>query len=509
MAAAVTARVDAEAPRVEAEAPRACSLLYITAAAAYVILVTVFMLATLQLLQPRFVSDGPSAVLQPSLRDSALLPSEAESLLPPVTTGGGALTLPRIAFVVNCAARHAAEWTAVLSALPNATLNDVALFFSVYGPLGAGADSAAWAARPARYGALGAPLAPLFGGHEGRLAPQLVHAARDDPANTWTTGRNALFRIVYAAERTRGLQFSYWVAADGDAAHLDCEPCARTRPPDYSGPACCLDMLLRALPRDGFSHVGTTFAKEEIAATAAAGHAVGERTFAVRDCTDAQIEAFHRDAVPLLLPYHEEFENVTWIASQSMLFLYTSTCLRGSGAVGLGAVVWDNEHAQGYARVDHAAQNAVMRAAGGRMWADEAAFASDFARQCDAPPNTPGSVTQAETVMEVEAAADPSRATTATGIAVAPRVRWNETCAFAACSAAFEARFVTRIGGGAPQAPRPPATLVGRVWGWQAVPGARAPWTAEVPLMASDARCDAVTGKELTGGLGASVVMLP
>lgn len=101
----------------------------------------------------------------------------------------------------------------------------------------------------------------------------------------------------------------------------------------------------------------------------------------------------------------------------------------------------------------------------------------DTARNCQNPGWAfPNSANAADGFLTFPEGA-PSEATTATGVRVAPRARWNETCAFKACLAAREERFVRETGRGVAQAPRAPGTHVGWVWGWQALSReATSPW---------------------------------
>jgi len=58
-------------------------------------------------------------------------------------------------------------------------------------------------------------------------------------------------------------------------------------------------------------------------------------TFVFFDCSDAQLQAFHREAVPILLPYHSELDSISWWCSQATLFYYSAGCLAGANAVAL------------------------------------------------------------------------------------------------------------------------------------------------------------------------------
>lgn len=69
------------------------------------------------------------------------------------------------------------------------------------------------------------------------------------------------------------------------------------------------------------------------------------------DCVDARAQAFHRDALPVLLPYWDEFEDKTWWASQQLLFHFAVGCFPSMSHVKIGGfnMVSGNEHG-GYPR---------------------------------------------------------------------------------------------------------------------------------------------------------------
>jgi hypothetical protein len=392
---------------------------------------------------------------------------------------------PRVALIVNCAQRHLVEWENVLSALPIATRANLSLFFAVYGteaPVGVEETSSPFS------------LAHLFQ-NASRLAPAvLVHTAPCDPrgSKSWTLGRNDLLKHVYSHEVLRAEQFTYWVIADGDTSHVDCVVCLpSTRPPDYTSAACCLDKFLGALLTSdefGFSTVGQTLTPDEFKAMPPPQPG-GRTSFLFRDCTDGQMQAFHRDAVPVALPYHEEFENITWLASQSMLFMYTSSCLRGSSAViGAHLQVWDNEHGQDYGGIDLEGQIRVFAT----LHPDIFGRVLNPQRQCQAPGWIfPPSDNVSDAIITIEGGG--SKGVTASGYPVNPRLRWNETCAFQACRASLYPRFIELLGGGVQEAPRREGMGVGWVWGWQALSQQPPPWwTNDTSMVGLSTECNGV-----------------
>ena len=409
---------------------------------------------------------------------SAPLPTvcAAPSSPPAAPSSVPAHALPRVALIVNGRLAALQGYVATLAALPLATRGNLTLFLSCYGE-----ECAAAAECVAAAGAPAPPRQPLARALNASALPPgvLAHAALRPPAfNSYTRGRNHLWRAVYAHEVARGARFLYWVVADADTHRVDCAACPPTRPPDYSSAACCLDGLFGAAlaaNEHGFAGVGTALAPAEAEAMAGLAH---PRAFVLRDCADGQLHALHRDAVPVYLPYHEELEGYSIWSSQGLLFQFTSACTRGAGAV-LGG----NLHTYASDRGSHSldgSPNEVMWGVNDkliqRLHPGLFGRVLDPARQCQAPGwLLPASGNASDSFFTI--ARGGSEATTASGVRVAPRVRWNETCAFQACLAEREGRFVRETGGGVPQAPRWPGTHVGWVWAWQALSReASSPW---------------------------------
>ena len=70
--------------------------------------------------------------------------------------------------------------------------------------------------------------------------------------------------------------------------------------------------------------------------------------FSQHECPDAMLNAFHRAAVPVLLPYNDALEDVSWWYSQEILFHLAYGCVKG-GIVTLGGYSMlrsDTEHAE-------------------------------------------------------------------------------------------------------------------------------------------------------------------
>jgi hypothetical protein len=219
---------------------------------------------------------------------------------------------PRVAIGIRASIAWMEHWRALLNAMK--LRDEIALFFSLWKEEADEALVASWRAEPT------SPLASV----------------KFEPGVSWTPGRNLVLQSIYAAEVARGKRFESWVIADADAVFVECYRCPVTRLPDVTGAACCMDYFIGlALNRAyNFSTISTIFSWDEVAPFEAQKDAdVVDRMFFFRDCADAQLQAVHRDLVPVVFPYHEELEDVSWWSSQGMLFRYTSGCAPGANVL--------------------------------------------------------------------------------------------------------------------------------------------------------------------------------
>ncbi len=176
------------------------------------------------------------------------------------------------------------------------------------------------------------------------------------PHTTWTSGRNALGRAVALHEQQRRQQrqreedsllqrqqllnstedggpvaarFKYWLFADQDMSsvegcHLSTH-CHQTLPAwSLELTACCFDIALGILlgPHMHFAAVNFVMAYQ----SGARGPRLG---LLHHDCADAALSAFHKDAVPVVLPYVELVDRFTWWESQGIHFHVVSSCMPG------------------------------------------------------------------------------------------------------------------------------------------------------------------------------------
>lgn len=157
------------------------------------------------------------------------------------------------------------------------------------------------------------------------------------PASTWATGRNALARAIFHAERARGTTFKTWVFADDDAVAEGGLVCAN----GLGGAETCTgtgfhawDALVRALVLPlTFPHI-YAFVRAVRSPQKSARPACS--TCVTRlpvDCGDAMAHAMDRSAVPVLLPYFTDLDSTSWWSSQASMFHVIVGCLGGQGGL--------------------------------------------------------------------------------------------------------------------------------------------------------------------------------
>jgi hypothetical protein len=145
------------------------------------------------------------------------------------------------------------------------------------------------------------------------------------PHTSWTEGRNALVYSVAKYEKHFNFNFKYLVFSDSDLFDSTCpnEKCENS--------SCCFDKFVNILlsPVD-FATIG--FAGYRPPGSSPLIHRTDEMVLH-EDCQDAMMQAIHHKAVPILLPYIEILDSVSWWESQLLLFQTSATCLRGHSVI--------------------------------------------------------------------------------------------------------------------------------------------------------------------------------
>ncbi len=161
-------------------------------------------------------------------------------------------------------------------------------------------------------------------------SPAITQNVISGLGSSWSTGRNTLAQAIYRAEQLHSLTYKYWLFSDADAGSMQCVYC--THLVSIRQTACCVDQFVSFL-------VGP----QQFAVVAFNAYWVDETlnsTFSRHDCPDAMFNAFHRKAIPLLLPYIDDMDAQSWWYSQAMLFHVSVGCLKG-GTVTLGGFYAD------------------------------------------------------------------------------------------------------------------------------------------------------------------------
>ena len=152
---------------------------------------------------------------------------------------------------------------------------------------------------------------------------------------TWSSGRNYLAREMHKFEVKSGHLLRYWLFADADMAALRCKAATRMS-----------SLFPAATPANGENSAAAGFclarhvqhyllSRLQYASVFFLG-ALGEEHETYRfDCGDAQFHAMHRAAVPVLLPYVERLEDLSWQEAQAVLWRVAAGCI-AEGGIGAG-----------------------------------------------------------------------------------------------------------------------------------------------------------------------------
>ncbi len=149
------------------------------------------------------------------------------------------------------------------------------------------------------------------------------------PGSTWTSGRNELSRAIDSHESSIRHRFKYWLFGDQDMVKLDnCGEATRCQgdsfPPRSSAlAACCFDVAMQTLTAPEVQYAVVNFN------IWGGGELVDYLGFSHMDCCDASLSAFHRVAVPVVLPYIELVDKISWWEAQGLHFHVVSGCFPG------------------------------------------------------------------------------------------------------------------------------------------------------------------------------------
>ena len=393
---------------------------------------------------PRGASSGASAgsavtsLLAMSGTHNALPDANAASQLATAassTNAPPAVALRRIAIGTRGTADKLAVWAVWLAALPAAVRDDVSIFFSAHaGDLSSG---------PAR------DAARSMGG--------ALASALSEPAATWAGRRNLLAEAMFVEEVRRGGRFDYWVFSDGDVLpNWECRGC----PTGVVGAACCATYV--------FGHVLTAYSFASVAAQLLPheqqwGEARDWKepasfdAFVFRDCADCLFKAFHRDAVPIVLPYITDMDAQSWWGSQAMLFHFTRGCLAGGNVLPLRhmrPVAHAMEHSSYPQGRNQPQEAAVAAAAFPALAPDIISFAVYKDDACESPRTLDEAAVRTFSRADAAGHASPRAGRRAPFRHQGWLGEWNATAQFAKCLAVRSPHFIKTVGRGAAEAPR-------------------------------------------------------
>ena len=132
---------------------------------------------------------------------------------------------------------------------------------------------------------------------------------------SWTTGRNALVKLAYHREKRLGFKYDYWTVSDADTV-IVCRTVPGAALVDVPSCFADYDNYLQRVR----SPIVALHAVPMINTNQDPGNAMGEQA-----SFDAAWNTFHRDAIPVLMPYYADLDGITWWSSQA-IFWYRVQC---------------------------------------------------------------------------------------------------------------------------------------------------------------------------------------
>ncbi len=146
--------------------------------------------------------------------------------------------------------------------------------------------------------------------------PNLAFPSIHYPGSTWNEGRNCLLAKALALEAERGIPYRYLIFLDDDCQlEEDGELAAALGLPLTGNPFRTFErFLLRWEPAVGYARYDWQ-------------HLEPGREVNLGNNFDALFNAFHREAVPFLLPYYTGFDAESWLYSQMLVSHLASMAL--------------------------------------------------------------------------------------------------------------------------------------------------------------------------------------
>ena len=192
--------------------------------------------------------------------------------------------------------------------------------------------------------------------------------------STWTSGRNELLRSMYRFETRSGRRtlFKYFMFADDDMIDATCNSKVECLAVDDLT-ACCFDSISYFL-LGNVNYAVVNFVDLGGVKDPTTGELVnGLLKIAHTDCSDGAFNAYHRGAVPALLPYVELVDRYSWWGAQAIMWTVIGGCVPGySVYVGILDIVKTSGHVNypkgRYEEVESDAKLAVFSHKGLTPW---------------------------------------------------------------------------------------------------------------------------------------------
>ena len=155
---------------------------------------------------------------------------------------------------------------------------------------------------------------------------------------TWTKGRNALTLAAFDDEESRMVEYEHWIHVDVDFLDVRCMSISD----DISE---CWDDFVERLFLFQLPTLSGVNWNPEMNGFPEVYNATYRNFFMFSPCSDAALQAFHRQAVIVMMPYVSALDNNSWWMSQALQFPLTKGCFPGNNGV-FNFNALDNRHSE-------------------------------------------------------------------------------------------------------------------------------------------------------------------
>jgi len=155
------------------------------------------------------------------------------------------------------------------------------------------------------------------------------------PNSSWAQGRNRLYREALEKEKRQGWRYLYYIFFDGDVRMGPVNPWWNTT---VSGWRKFEEFLLNYEPAIGLPDFRYTYPKDFNP-----GYTVKTEVCPMYHY-DAIVNAFHREAAEVVLPYDESWDHISWWYTQLALIYKSYVLFRKNNMEHYFTVMWNTEH---------------------------------------------------------------------------------------------------------------------------------------------------------------------